>query len=177
MSESTFPERVEEDRVFGRFIYHGEVARNHKDYQGRIRSVPADKWTVVLYRPDNTTWQGGRLMDGACRLGSLQGEIGHTIVLDWESGVGNREAKNMHHHPQPVKPDVAEVLAAYCQDVHGVENEVTFENWFDEQRSEPDAEPTLKDFRTWESLCRYRDELKRFLGDKFDEYINHTEWM
>ncbi|MFE9833980.1 hypothetical protein ACFYP4_02355 [Streptomyces sp. NPDC005551] len=177
MSETTFPERVEEDRIFGRFIYHGEVAESYKDDLGRVRSVPADKWTVVLFRPDNTTWRDGRLQDGACRLGSPKGEIGHTIVLEWESGVGNRKAKNKHHHPEPVQPDIAEVLSMYCQDAHGVENNATFEHWYDDRRSEPDAVPTLKDYRTWQSLCRYCDELKRFLGTEFDEYINHTEFM
>lgn len=177
MSESTFPERVQEDQITAKFIYHGEKASHYRDPEGRLRTHRADHWTAVLFRPDNETWQNGRLVDGAHRLGGSEGEIGHTIVLNWESGIGNRKPKRKGAEPEPVRPNIAEMLSMYCQEAHGVENEVTFENWFEDNKSEMDQEPTLAALRDWEALCRYRDELKRFLGSLFDEYINHTEWM
>lgn len=176
MSESTFSERVEEDRITAKYIYHGEQVTYDRDSEGQLKPWRSDHWTIVLFRPDNETWDDGRMVHGAHRLGGPQGEIGHTLVLTYSTGLAHREAKRKHFPAEPVKPDVAEVLSDYCNDAHGIENEVTFENWFSDRRSEPGQEPLLFDYRQWESMCRDRDELKRFLGSKYDEYINHTEW-
>lgn len=177
MSESTFSERVEEDRITAQYIYHGEQVSYYPDpMTGDLRQHRSDHWTVVLFRPDNETWQNGRLVDGAYRLGGPSGEIGHTIVLTYSMGTGLRKRKRADLRPEAVRPTIADVLSAYCQDVHAIENEVTFENWFEDTKSEIGQKPLLADYRMWESLCRYRDEFKRFLGSKFEEYINHTEW-